>query len=63
MMPGYVPRCPACQINDPRSFYVGCSGCQARKRALQPTPAPQAFKQEHLDAMDSTMQPLEGEKK
>ncbi len=56
----YAPTCPACRDNRPDTFYVHCSGCQARRRQLQaPPPPPSELSQAQIEAMDSTMQPLE----
>lgn len=66
MIHGYTPTCAACRRNDTAVFYVRCGGCQVRQQlqlhAEHADPA-RPISQAESDSMDSTMQPLEREKK
>lgn len=61
----YAPSCPACRSNSTSLFYIHCGGCQVRRQlhlhAQRADPTRPITKAE-ADAMDSTMQPLEGKK-
>ena len=66
MIHGYAPTCAACRRHDAAVFYVGCGGCQVRRQLqlhAQPADPARPISKAESDAMDSTMQPLEGEKK
>jgi len=55
----YAPACPACRINDPKTFYSSCGGCQARKSHIETQRRlAEPLTKDQVEWMDSTTQPL-----